>query len=54
MPYKNFHFLSKDFQVIHLSKTFALGQLVYLLAITEVFKNFSQLSLMQDLLGGSF
>lgn len=52
--HKNFHFSLKYFQVEYLGSIFALGQLVYLLAIKEVFRNFSQLSLMQDSLGGSF
>lgn len=54
MLYKNFHFLSKYFQVEHLSNIFALGQLVYLLEIKEVFRNFTQLSLMQDSLASIF
>ena len=54
MLYKNFHILSKYFQVEHLSNIFALGQLVYLLEIKEVFRNFTQLSLRQDSLASSF
>lgn len=44
MLYKNFHFLSKYFHDEHLNNTFALGQLVYLLEMKEVFRNFTALA----------